>query len=234
MSILRRKHVLADEHGRDDQPSLRGVTGLDARLREPSPSSASPETDPHVADVSISPPSCTRTSPPRHRWLGPRGSRDSPAAQVHEDQLNFRGRRRTRPPAFASRPAAQGPPSRSRLVHRHADDVVRLGREIEPAPHVADVQRLAVRRDRREHVPLELLVEPLGRHLVGDRQQDRQRQLRRARAALAPTPDPSVSDSGPPTRPPSRASVPSRRARSRPGTRATATKSLRSAVPRSA
>ena len=71
-----------------------------------------------------------------------------------------RGRRRGPPPRMAAPPP--GLDLCSRLVHRHAHDLVRPGRELQPAPHVAGVERPAVSLDRRDDAPLE----PMHVHLA--------------------------------------------------------------------
>ena len=65
------------------------------------------------------------------------------------------------------------------LVHRQVHDVGPCGHRREPAEDGR--QRPAPRLDPRDDAPLERLVEPLGRRLVGHRQQDRQRELGRSR-----------------------------------------------------
>ena len=61
-----------------------------------------------------------------------------------------------------SKPVAHSP-----LLRRQAHDVDRPRRRLQPAEDVAGVQRPAVRLDRRDHAPLERLVEPLRRRRVG-------------------------------------------------------------------
>ena len=95
------------------------------------------------------------------------------------------------PPATGVRLTLLPPPG--------AHDVVRpRRRRLQPAADVAGVQRPAVRLDRRDDVPLEPLIEPLGRRLVGHRQQDRQRQSGPGPTRRSPTPVPSASGSAPP------------------------------------
>ncbi len=117
-----------------------------------------------------------------------------------------RCRRQMRPqqPACAQRDAAgRCAPSNRRALNAPpppgAHDVVRPRcRRLQPAADVAGVQRPAVRLDRRDDVPLEPLIEPLGRRLVGHRQQDGQRQSGPGPTRRSPTPVPSASGSAPP------------------------------------
>ena len=141
------------------------------------------------------------------------------------------------------------------LHHRQAHYFVRPRRRLQPAEDIAGVQRPAVRIDRRDDVPLEPLIEPLGRRLVGQRQSGWPAPAGPGPTRRSPTPVPSASGSAPPAttaspaahrrpspQPRSCAARPgsssdrqrttvSRRARRRPGAQLRATKSLRAAVP---
>ena len=126
------------------------------------------------------------TSAPQSGHTAGSGSRTSTAHCVWQPRHSpppvsrrfLRCRRQMRPPATAVR---------STLLLDQTHDTARPRRpRLEPAEDVANVQRPVVSFDRRDHAPFELRVEPLGRRRVGHRQPDSQRQLGRARPAVAP------------------------------------------------
>ena len=86
-----------------------------------------------------------------------------------------------------TQPADVPPAAGCSRLHRQAHDVVRPRRRLSSQPRTSPAStRPVIRPYRSQDVPLEPLIEPLGRRLVGHRQQNGQRELGRTRAAVAP------------------------------------------------